>query len=144
MSLSKFKDLMALNCPQSRPCPRSSVCPTENLCNWFSIVNLYLSQRLVVATYTYWLGSLATILLSPSLLLLLVYVLQRRVVWDIEFGSLWLHDFATLCATLSICQAQFLTNKMTQTQKCYHFQVIIPWLFSDHMQLRIPDQNPFE
>jgi len=34
MSLSIFKDLMALNCPHYRPRPRSSVSATENLCNW--------------------------------------------------------------------------------------------------------------
>ena len=44
------------------------------------------------------LGSLVTILLP--LLLLRVYVLQRRAVRDIEFGFLWLPDSATICASL--------------------------------------------
>jgi len=88
------------------------------------------------------LGSLVTILLS--LLLLRVYVLQRRAVWDMEFGSLWLPDSTTICSKLCIHHAQFLTNKMAGTQKCHNFQVDTLWLFSHHMWLRIPDQNPFK
>jgi len=74
------------------------------------------------------LGSLVTILLS--LLLLCVYVLQRRAVWDIEFGSPWLPNSATICATLSIHRAQFLTNEMAWAQKCHNIQVDILWSFS--------------
>ena len=88
------------------------------------------------------LGSLVPILLS--LLLLRVYVLQRRAVWNIEFGSLWLLDSATMCTTLSIHHAQFLTNEMAGCQKRHNFQVDILWSFSHHMWLSISDQNSFE
>jgi len=70
------------------------------------------------------LGSLVTILVP--LLRLRVYVLQRRAVRDIEFASLWLPDSTTICTTLSICQAQLLTNEMAGAQKCHNLQVDIP------------------
>jgi len=77
------------------------------------------------------LGTLVTILLS--LLLPRVYVLQRRALWDIEFGCLWPPDSATICATLSIHHAQFLTNEMAGAQKCHTFQVDILWSFSSYV-----------
>ena len=58
-----------------------------------------------------------TILLS--LLLLRVYVLQHRAVWDLKFVSLWLPDSATICDTLSIHHAQFLTNEMVGAPNCH-------------------------
>ena len=73
------------------------------------------------------LGGLVTILLSH--LLLRVYVLQRRAVWDIEFGSLRLPDSTTIWATL----AQFFTNEMARAQKCHTFQVDILWSFSSYV-----------
>ena len=55
-------------------------------------------------------------------------MLQRRAVPDIEFGSLWLTDYATICATLSIRHAQLLTNEMAGAQRCHNFQVDVLWV----------------
>jgi len=90
-------------------------------CYWKSLQLVLHSESMSVPQITHCylsilfvetLGSLVTILLY--LLLLRIYVLQRRVGCNIEFGYLWLQGSATICATLSIRHAQNFTNEMVE------------------------------